>query len=83
MLLAMAKILSIGDCFDVWKGGFSCPGDRVAVMAWVALSGYHSISTYQWYRESEVLVDVKWTLRIWMKESTCFQLKVSDDVYMY
>jgi len=39
--------------FDMWCGGFSEPNDGVGALVCVALNGYHSISTYQWYNEGE------------------------------
>ena len=34
----------------------------MAIMACIALAGYHSISDYQWYRDSQVLVDEKYPI---------------------
>lgn len=51
----MTSHYTIGNVFDVWKGGFSCPGEKVAVLVCVALAGYLSISNCQWYERSEVL----------------------------
>lgn len=38
-----------GSNFDVWKGGVSYPAEKhVALLACVAINGYHSIAQYQW-----------------------------------
>ena len=35
--------------FDVWTGGYCCPGEKVTVLVCIVKGGYHSISQYQWY----------------------------------
>lgn len=46
---------SVDDVFDVWTGGYSCPGERVAMMACISKAGYHSVSVYQWYKDENIL----------------------------
>ena len=50
-------IIIIGAPFGVWTGGYSCPGERVALLACVATGGYHSTSSYQWFSEEKKLDD--------------------------
>lgn len=41
----------------MWTGGFSCPGENVALLACVAKAGYHSNCQYQWFRNNCSLDD--------------------------
>ena len=42
--------------FNVWMGGYSCSNERVALLVCLVRSGYHSVSKYQWYKDSHSLV---------------------------
>ena len=41
----------------MWTGGYSCPGEKVALLACVPKAGYHSICQYQWLRDDYSLDD--------------------------
>jgi hypothetical protein len=49
---------AISDClFGVWRGGFSLPREKVAVLVCFAKDGYHSLSKYQWHLNDEILMN--------------------------
>ena len=39
----------------MWTGGFSCPGESVALLCCLATGGYHSCSSYMWSLNDEIL----------------------------
>jgi hypothetical protein len=39
----------------IWTGGYSCPGEEVAVLVCLSTSGHHGSVAYQWYRNDHVL----------------------------
>ena len=41
----------------MWTGGFSCPGESVALLCCLATNGYHSCSSYTWSLNDEILED--------------------------
>lgn len=45
----------IGATFDVWCGCYTSQVDQRALLACVALEGYHSIATYAWFLGAETL----------------------------
>lgn len=55
VILYNALAFLIGSDLGVWTGGFSCPGESVALLCCVATGGFHSCSQYQWFFNDEIL----------------------------
>ena len=42
-------------CFEIWAGCYSSPTDQLAVMACPARNGFHSLATYTWEKDDQLL----------------------------
>ena len=51
----LKMFLYLGASFSLWTGGIASAVDGVAVLVCVAMNGFHSKVSYQWYSKAGVL----------------------------
>ena len=65
--------IPVGAVFNVWTGGYCCPGEKVAVLACVSIGGYHSEAKYQWHRDG-VMLDSECQPILYTSQSGMFKM---------